>query len=190
MAAWPQNVEGNLVQRKEPMFNLQFAAEDIRSMAVRYDFKEDKTALDAGARISGGDFSRTNLEAIFEWKTKGRGRSRLTKNNDAEIADALKLALEAKTPRAAVAVLTGLSGVDVPVASAILATAKPDDHTIIDWRALHALDVYASNVTIKLYLSYLGHCKEIAAKNEVTLRELDRAMWQWSKEQGISQREL
>ncbi len=175
---------------QEPMFNLQFAAKDIRGLAARYDFKEDKTALDAGERICGGDFSRANLEAIFEWKTKGRGRSRLTKNSDDEIADALKLALEAETPRAAVAVLTGLSGVDVPVATAILATAKPDDHTIIDWRALHALDVYASSVTIKLYLSYLRHCKDIAVKNGVTLRELDRAMWQWSKEQGIPQREL
>jgi hypothetical protein len=176
--------------RERAIFNLQFAAEDIRSRAARYDFNEDKDAFEAGARVSGGDFSRANLEAIFEWKTKGRGRSRLTKNNDGEIADALKLAIEAKTPRAAVAVLTGLSGVDVPVASAILATAKPNVHTIIDWRTLHALDVYASKVTIKLYLSYLRHCKEIAAKNEVTLRELDRAMWQWSKEQGIPQHQL
>ena len=175
---------------QKPIFNLQFAAKDIRGLAARYDFKEDKIALDAGARISGGDFSRANLEAIFEWKTKGRGRSRLTKNNDDEIADALKLAIEAETPRAAVAALTGLSGVDVPVATAILATVKPDDHTIIDWRALHALGVNASSVTIKLYLCYLTYCKEIAVKNKVTLRELDRAMWQWSKEQGIPHRKL
>jgi hypothetical protein len=172
------------------MFDLQFAVEDIPGLAARYDFKDDAAALDAGARISLGDFSRENLEAIFEWKTKGRGRSRLTKNSDDEITDALKLAIEAKTPRAAVAVLTGLSGVDVPVASAILATTKPADHTIIDWRALHALDVYASTITIKLYLMYLSHCRKLAALAAVTLRELDRAMWQWSKEQGITRSAL
>ena len=172
------------------MFDLQFAVKDISSLAARYDFKDDTAAIDAGARISHGDFSRENLETIFEWKTKGRGRSRLTKNSDDEIVDALKLALEAKTPRAGIAVLTGLDGVDVPVASAILAATKPADHTIIDWRALHALDVYVSNVTIKLYLTYLRHCRKLAAMGAVTLRELDRAMWQWSKEQGIARNDL
>jgi hypothetical protein len=120
------------------------------------------------------------------------GRSRLKKNTDEEISDTLKLALEAKTPRAAITVLRGLVGVDVPVASAILATMRPDEHTIIDWRALQALGAYKSNMVIdtKLYVSYLHHCKEIAERNGVSLRELDRAMWQWSKEQGIPQREL
>jgi thermostable 8-oxoguanine DNA glycosylase len=174
------------------VFTLQFPAAGIHSLAARYDFADDAAALDAGARIAGGDFGRARLETIFEWKTKGRGRSRLKKNTDEEIADALKLALEAKTPRAAIAVLRGLTGVDVPVASAILATIRPDEHTIIDWRALQAFGAYKANMVIdtKLYLSYLDYCKEIAERNGVSLRDLDRAMWQWSKEQGIPQRDL
>ena len=34
----------------------------------------------AGKRICGGDFSGDNLQAIFRWKTKGRGISRLDRN--------------------------------------------------------------------------------------------------------------
>src|SRR5271170_4344977 len=100
---------------------------------------EDEKALAAGTRIRGGDFSRDNLQVIFRWKTKGRGVSRLARNTDDEIADALKLALIAKTERSAIAVLKGLNGVDVPVASAILTAINPTKYTVIDFRALEAL---------------------------------------------------
>jgi len=72
---------------------------------------------------------REHLSEIFEWKTKGRGRSRLSRNSDQEIADALSLAVTARTERAAVAVLVGLQGVLVPVASAILTAIDPDRYT-------------------------------------------------------------
>jgi hypothetical protein len=88
---------------------------------MKRDAEEDEKALVAGARIRAGDFSRGNLLAVFRWKTKGHGASRLERNTDEEIADALKLAQDAKTERAAVSVLGGLTGVEVPVASAIAA---------------------------------------------------------------------
>jgi hypothetical protein len=99
-------------------FQLQFAPVEIPALARRYmdrDSKKDQKLFAAGARIRSGDLSRDNLWAIFRWKTKGRGVSRLARNTDDEIADALKLALQAKTERSAIAVLTGLNGVDVPM---------------------------------------------------------------------------
>jgi hypothetical protein len=78
-------------------------------------------------------YSRQNLKDIFEWKTKGRGRSRLGINSDEEIADALRLAKDVKTERAAIAVLTGLAGVLVPVASAVMTTINIDRYSIIDF---------------------------------------------------------
>jgi hypothetical protein len=83
----------------------------ISKFAERYSFETDDNALGAGKRIRRGEFTRENLNAIFEWKTKGRGRSRILKNSNAEIADALRLAHLAKTDRASVAVLSGLNDV-------------------------------------------------------------------------------
>src|ERR1039457_4818142 len=101
-------------------FKLAFDPSLISQFAARYSYQQDEEALQAGKNISKGRYTRNTLETIFEWKTNGRGRSRLTKNTDDEIADALKLAAIAKTTRAAMAVLTGLNGVQIPVASAIL----------------------------------------------------------------------
>ena len=169
-------------------FKLRFAPKAIDEIAARYSFQEDTGALEAGEQIREGRCTRGNLERIFEWKTNGRGRSRLAKNSDGEIADALNLAMTAKTDRAAVAVLVGLNGVQVPVASAILTAINPERFTIIDFRALEALSVQQVPITINFYLEYLNECRTLARRNNHSLRTFDRALWQWSKDQATISR--
>jgi hypothetical protein len=87
----------------ESDFRLQFAPVEISVLARRYmdsGSEEDEKAFAAGTRICGGDFSRDNLQAIFRWKIRGRGVSRLARNTDDEIADALKLARSMPRPSA------------------------------------------------------------------------------------------
>lgn len=166
-------------------FVLQFDPALILELAVRYDYEDDTEALNAGKSIASGNYSRANLEVIFRWKTGGRGISRLSRNTDAEIADALRLAIAACTERSAIAVLCGLNGVGIPVASAIMTVVDPQRFTIIDFRALEALGFSAPPVTtIDFYLVYLRKCRELADQFKVALRTLDRAMWQWSKERS------
>jgi len=161
-------------------FKLMFAPGLISELAARHRSEEDTVALKTGARIRAGECTHANLVEIFDWKTGGRGRSRLEKNTDEEIADALHLAMVAKTERAAIAVLTGLNGVQVPVASAILTAIDPERFTIIDFRALQALNA-EHPITLDFYLDYLDECRRLAKANNVDLRTLDRALWQWSK---------
>jgi hypothetical protein len=163
-------------------FQLAFDASQIPHYAARYTFQDDQDALEAGRRIAGGEYSRANLEKIVRWKTGGRGAVRITRNSDEEIRDALELAIIAKTDRASISVLTGVSGVHVPVASAILTAIKPESYTIIDFRALEALSYMGDYHSIEFYLSYLTFCRQLALRQQIDLRQLDRALWQWSKE--------
>jgi hypothetical protein len=55
-------------------------------------------------------------------------------------------------------------------------------YTIIDCRALESLGVKNYIATVNYYLTYLEHCRHFASEHAVGLRELDRALWQWSKE--------
>ncbi len=164
-------------------FELQFDPNRLPDLASRYPAAGDNKALAAGRRIHRGMCTRTELEHIFEWKTNGRGRSRLQSNTDDEIADALWLARGAKTERAAIAVLCGLHGVDVPVASAILTAIDPQRYTVIDFRALEALGSKTTDRSVNLYLEYLQACRALAEEHEINLRDLDRALWQWSSDQ-------
>jgi hypothetical protein len=165
-------------------FRLQFDPAWITGLAKRYGYESDDDALAAGRQIASGDCGRQQLVTIFEWKTKGRGRSRLLGNSDPEIADALNLASHAKTDRAAIAVLLGLQGVQVPVASAILTAIYPKRYTVIDFRALEALGCDSKDRSVNFYLAYLKTCRQLASEHDVTLRNLDRALWQWSSERA------
>ena len=82
-----------------------------------------------------------------------------------------------------------LHGVDLPVASAILAAIFPERYTVLDYRALEALGHARHDV--HFYEEYLDFCKRLAESNIVTpqgdlpaptpLRTLDRALWEWSR---------
>jgi hypothetical protein len=87
-------------------FKLQIRPSDIPKLAKQYGPEQDDGALAAGGRIRSADYERSNVETIFKWKTRRRGISRLRRNGDEEITDALRLAVNAKTERAAIALLT------------------------------------------------------------------------------------
>src|SRR5688572_11673580 len=101
------------MKKRERAFEPQFGCSEVEELERAYfadesDRLREEQALAAGARIRQGDCSRELLNRIHEWKTRGRGKKRLFKNSDEEISDALRLAISARTERAAVAVLKGL----------------------------------------------------------------------------------
>jgi hypothetical protein len=163
--------------------------EQARALVAKYLEKggeqKDRDALAAGDRLR-TRLSVEDFQALVEWKTNNRGFTRLDKNTDAEVLDAIRLALDAKCPRSAIAVLIGLDGVGVPVASAIMTMLKPESHTVIDFRALETLGYKGDYSSISFYLRYLDYCTKLANKWGMSLRNLDRALWQWSKDKGAS----
>ena len=171
-----------------PRFKLAFNEGEIRHWAARNRDEKYKKALAAGKRLSGGRYNRRDFDDIIEWKAPGRIRHLIKQNTDGEIADALELAVAAKKERSSVAVLTGLSGVSVPVASALLAMLRPSRATIIDYRALRSVGCSraSTSVNIPLYLQYVRFCRKVARAAGVDLRTLDRALWQYDKERHPS----
>ena len=80
--------------------------------------------------------------------------------------------------------LTSLQGVGVPTGSTLLYFAFPEDYPILDVRALNALGHKSRSVyPVGFWLAYLEACRELALEHGVSLRALDKALWQWSKEQ-------
>jgi hypothetical protein len=166
--------------RTMPTFIPQLTQSEAVWLSSQYPAAEDSKPLAAGRAISEGDVSRGNLQIIVRWKTNDRGKSRLAQNSDLEVRDALRLAVSAQTPRAAIAVLTGLSGVDTPVASAVMTAISPEKYTVLDFRALEALGNPTRNRSVLFYVAYLNFCVGLASRWRMSLRELDRGLWQWS----------
>ena len=125
--------------RQPLQFVLQFAPSEIDALAARYGYAQDNDALLAGKRIASGEYCLDNLKVIVNWKSPRRA-ALIDDNKDEHIAVALKFASSPSTPEAmAVAVLTALHGVGIPMASAILTAINPERYTILDFRALQSL---------------------------------------------------
>lgn len=167
-------------------FVLQFPPAEIRQRSDAYPYGvEEAAAMEAGRKIAAGTFSLEVLEPIFVWKVKDRRPDLREGNTLTDVKEALMLATLAKNVRSSISVLASLDGVGIPVASAIMTAIRPSMYTVIDMRAIGALgldDKIGSYGRLNYYMTYLRHCIEDAKTHGVTLREYDRALWQWHEE--------
>ncbi len=181
---------------EKTIFKLQFPASEMLALAARYEQKygeADAVAFAAAQRIvkrTGAHGSETivDLLAVMRWKSH-RALGHLRGNSDEEIYEALDMALDTEHERSAIAVLDGLDGVGVAMASAIRTALQGDSEderfTVIDVRALESLGVKTGSVTVGLYLEYLDEIFRIKEETGYSLRMIDRALWQWSYERAL-----
>jgi hypothetical protein len=166
-----------------PAFTLQFPPEEIRPLAARFGNLDESPLLALGAAAwDRGHYTRSEFMEVCAWKTP-RSRPRIASNSENEVAGATGLALGAVDEGTRIRALLGLTGVGVPTASTLLYAAHPTAYPILDVRALESLGVKPrSQYPVAFWLEYLGACREIARRNRVSIRTLDKALWQHSKE--------
>jgi hypothetical protein len=177
-------------------FQLQPAEADLQELAEQYwkkagekEHELETAAFEAGEAIRNGDYSLANLEAIVRWKSE-RLVHYLIGNSNEKIRRVLAVAASPdSSTESAVKALLELHGVDITVASTILAAIYPERYTVLDFRALEALGHAPHDV--HFYEEYLAFCKRLAESNIVRpqselpaptpLRAIDRALWEWSR---------
>ncbi len=168
-----------------PAFQLQFPASEIEAIAARFPALDDTATnrLGAAARAR-GHYTRAEFIVVCAWKSP-RSRPKVQANSAPAVRAATSVALSpGSSEQARMEALLALQGVGVPTASTLLWVAFPADYPILDVRALHALGHKPRGTYPTSYwLAYLAACRALAAQHGVSLRTLDKALWQWSKEQ-------
>jgi len=164
-------------------FSLQFDARDIADVARRYAYATDHRAVEAGRRArKRGYYTKPEFMIVCRWKSP-RSSGRAEANPTAAIHRATRIALGVEDEATRIQALTDLQGVGVPVASTLLYFAFPRRYPILDWRALASLGHKPrSTYSISFWLGYLDACRRIARENHVSIRTLDKALWQHSRE--------
>ena len=168
---------------------LQQLAEQCWQKAGQREHDLEQEAYEAGAAIRGGEYSLANLEAIVRWKSE-RVVHYLIGNSEAKIRQVLQIAAAPdSSTRKAVEALVELRGVDLPIASAILACIAPERYNVLDFRTLEALGHARHDV--EFYAEYVAFCRRLAERGLVKsqndlpgatpLHALERALWEWSR---------
>lgn len=168
-------------------FALQFPASEIRALAERNADPADPEIERIGtAARERGHFTRDELLRVVEWKSQKRQLHNAIKNDEERVIEATAVALGARSEQLRMSALISLDGVSWPTASVMLHFAHAEPYPILDVRALQSLGIQgAARYTLDFWIDYVRTCRALAEQNEVTMRELDRALWLWSKEQGV-----
>jgi hypothetical protein len=166
-------------------FELQFPASEIKTLAARFGYEDDTRLLTLGvAARARGHYTRREFIEVCAWKTP-RSRPRVAANSRHAVINRTGQALAGSDESDRITPLLDLQGVGVPTASTLLYVAFPDGYPILDVRALESLGVKSrSTYTVRFWLQYLDACRELARVHGVSIRTLDKALWQSSKERS------
>jgi hypothetical protein len=168
---------------------LQQLADQCWQKAGEREHQLETEAFEAGEAIRNGEYSLANLETIVRWKSE-RVVHYLIGNSEAKIKRVLAVAASPETTtRNAVEALMELRGVDLNIASAILAAIDPERYNVLDFRTLEALGHARHDVDF--YAEYVAFCRRLADRGLVRpqgdlpgatpLHALERALWEWSR---------
>jgi hypothetical protein len=168
-------------------FQLQFPSRYIEALAARFPEMVDDGFVEAGSSVRArGYYTREEFIEACAWKTV-RSRPRVARNSEASVVDATGRALATGDEAARMTALLELEGVGVPTASTLLYFVFPERYPILDMRALESLGVKPrSQYPLAFWLGYLEACRALGSAHGVSVRTLDKALWQFSKERALS----
>lgn len=168
------------------MFKLRFPQKDIRYWASRYEDPRFKILL-AGVIPQvrkRGYFHKNEFERLSYWKSP-RAQAYVRKNSAEYIKIVTQTSLSVSDEQFRIEVLTLLDGVSWPTASVVLHFCHVNPYPILDYRALWSFGVDAKSVVpyhFDLWIEYVQYCRQLSKETKISMRELDKALWQFSME--------
>ena len=163
---------------------LRFEKNEITNIASRYQYPISETDLMAlkPAVNKRGHLTKDELSTVAYWKAP-RSSGHAQKNSEDYVSEITGFAFKTNSERARIESLTILDGVSWPTASVILHLFHRDPYPILDYRALWSVSLEVpGQYTFSFWWSYVEFCRSLAASAKLDMRTLDRALWQFSKE--------
>lgn len=172
---------------------LQKLADQCWQEAPNRERRLEEEAFEAGEAIRNGDYSLVNLEAIVRWKSE-RLVQYVIANSTSSIRRALEVAaMKESTTAEALSALLSLKGIDLTLATTVLAVMFPEKYISLEVGDLEALGQARQDV--RFYEEYLAFCRRLVEKGIVgpqpelpgptPLHALDRALVQWSRSRQL-----
>ena len=163
---------------------LKFNQSQIQELADRYNYPlSEKELVNLKKTIlARGYLTKSDLKRVAFWKSP-RSSGNVDKNPEHYVEEVTGFALYTQSERARIESLTILDGVGWPTASVILHLFHRDPYPILDFRTLWSLSLYVpAQYTFNFWWPYVDFCRNLATEAGVDMRTLDRALWQYSRE--------
>lgn len=166
-------------------FRPKFTPGETLKLAQAYPLHDPERRIEETIRPAvraRGYLTKAEFQQVCKWKTP-RTAPKCATNDAGYIKDITGLALTTPNERLRIECLTLLTGVSWPTASVFLHWFHPAGYPILDFRALWSLGVETPRAyDFRFWTEYTEACRRLAKERSVALRELDRALWQYSKD--------
>ena len=167
---------------------IRFPLNQVQYWADRYSFpRADIHLIELHDVIKEQDyFTKPQLLELCRWKSP-RAVPKAKRNTESYVQEITKISLKTQNERLRIEVLTLLDGVSWPIASALLHFYINNTYPILDVRALWSVrcEVQQHQYNYNLWARYVKYCRAVAGEAGVTVRTLDKALWQYSKEHHV-----
>lgn len=166
---------------------LRFPESAIPEWAAKYvasqDMVEENALIAECDRVQEtGYLDKPQLRKVARWKAP-RSAGYMDRNEDGYIVEISRMAFAATEERSRIELLTLLDGVLWPTASVILHLCHREPYPILDFRALWSVGLDVPNqYTFAFWSKYVSFCREIQERTRFDMRTIDRALWQYSKD--------
>jgi hypothetical protein len=168
-------------------FALRFPESEIAACASRYQIAPGEEHL---IGVIAPEVRRRGYCTMDEFLALGDGKSprsrpRRAENAEEFVREVTRTALATPSEQLRLEVLMLLRGVSWPTASALLhfVFADPLSYPVAEYRALWALGIDPPPAySFPVWWGYVEVCRVLARRNHVAMRTLDRALWQYAKE--------
>ena len=173
---------------------LRFCESKIDYWADRYterqrekDRTKEQHLIDLKSDVQSRRYlTKDELHEIAHWKSPRRAALTL-ENTDTFIKEVMESAFTATDNWTKLLTLTQLQGIGQPTASAILHLYDNERYPLLDIHALWSVGLeWTARNSYPFWLDYVRFCRDIANRNNVSMRELDRALWKYSSDYGRS----
>ncbi|HAF85865.1 MAG TPA: hypothetical protein DCG32_05760 [Sphaerochaeta sp.] len=170
-------------------YTLRFKPELIAEYAGNYEYSVGEVDLAQYAHEiqARGFLTKTDLERVAKWKSP-RSAGHISKNSEEYVQAVTAMALQTDNEQLRIESLTLLDGVGLPTASVVLHFYHGDRYPILDSRAIWSLSLDDSEKdSFEFWWNYTVICRALATENHIDMRTLDKALWQYSKENQESE---
>ena len=172
------------------MFTLRFPEGDVVLWAERYSYPDEDNVENTIAPLARkrGYLTRAEFIDVCRWKTP-RTQPLVRENPSDLVEAATRAALESRHEDVKIGVLRLLRGVAWPTASVILHFCDKRPYPVLDVRALWSLGYEKPPAyTLEFWLAYTEFTRKLAQQTGQSMRIVDRALWQYSRESQSSAR--
>ena len=171
---------------------LRFSESEIDDLATRYTECQHEANREREEQLIGwrekilrrGSLTKYELYTVARWKlcVYGEDAAEPTlENPDHKIEITTKQAFTSRDDWEKLLYLTQLQGIGQSVASAILHLYDKEQYPILDIHALWSAGrKFRQRNSYPFWPEYIAFCRDIANRNQKTMRTLDRALWRYS----------